>query len=77
MSITITGTGIQLKDIVTILDKYCSSISLKRFDQSGEVLEAAFLVDFNSFNKLEKTKEELNALSKSITITYLDKSGFF
>jgi len=58
-----------------ILNKYCPAISLKRFDQSENgILEASFLVDFNSLNELEKTKEELKSLSKSINITYLGKS---
>ena len=64
--------------VVDILKKNCSSVSLKRFDQTeGGILEAAFLADFDSFESLEKIKEELNKLSKSITITYLDKEGFY
>ena len=78
LSITITGKNIKLKEIVNILNKYCSSVNLKRFDQLVEGgLEASFLVDFDSFDKLEKTKEELNRLSKHLTIAYLDKSGVF
>ena len=77
LSITVTGKDVKLKDIVTILNKYCSSVSLKRFDEVEGVLEASFLVDFDSFQKLERTKNELDSLSNSINITYLDKSGFF
>tara|TARA_Y100000310_G_scaffold342034_1_gene443443 strand:- start:17620 stop:18306 length:687 start_codon:yes stop_codon:yes gene_type:complete len=75
--LTITGKGIQLKDIITVLNKYCTAVHLKRFDELKEnELDAAFLVDFDSYTKLEKVKDELKTLSKSITITYLDKSGF-
>jgi len=73
--LTISGKGILLKDIVNILNKNCESVNLKRFDQLDGGLEASFLVDFDSFNKLERVKTELNSLSKSITISYLDKSG--
>lgn len=77
LHITVSGKGIKLKDILEVLNKNCASVSLKRFDQlENEILESSFLVDFDSFQKLEKTREELNALSKSINITYLDKSGF-
>ncbi len=75
LHITVSGKNIKLKDIITILNKYCTAISLKRFDQSENgILEASFLVDFKSLNELEKTKEELKSLSKSINITYLGKS---
>ena len=74
--LTVSGKDIKLKEIVGILNKNCSQVNLKRFDQSKEgTLEASFIVDFASFNELEKTKTELNSLSKSITISYLDKLG--
>ena len=74
--ITVSAKNIKLNDVVSILNKNCSAVSLKRFDQTKEgVLEASFLVDFDSFNKLEKAREELQNLSGSATITYLDNSG--
>tara|TARA_Y100000310_G_C20562546_1_gene753775 strand:- start:130 stop:807 length:678 start_codon:yes stop_codon:yes gene_type:complete len=74
--LTVHGKNIELNEITQILKKYCSSVSLKRFDQLPDnFLEAAFSVDFNSFSKLEKTKQELNTLSKTLTISYLDKAG--
>ena len=52
------------------------SVNLKRFDKSDDgELETSFSIDVKSFNHLEKLKEELEALSKSIKISYLDKSG--
>ena len=75
--LNISGKNIQLKDIISILNKNFVSIHLKRFDQLEDgSMDASFLVDFNSFKKLESVMEELNKLSKSLTITYLDKSGF-
>ncbi len=67
-----------LKKIVDILKKNCSSVHLKRFDKSIDgTLEAAFLVDLDSFEKLDKIKEELNKISNSIAISYLDKVGIY
>jgi len=78
LCLTISGENIKLKDITSILDKYCSAVSLKRFDElKNNILEASFFVDFDSFSKLEKTKEELKALSKNVNITYLSKSGLY
>jgi uncharacterized protein YxeA len=74
--LTIAGKDVKLKDIVNLLKKNCSSVNLKRFDQlRGGNLEVSFLVGFDSFDKFEKAKNELSSLSKSITLTYLDKSG--
>ena len=68
----------KLKEIFAVLSRNCSAVQLKRFDQKeGGILEASFLVDFNSVHNLEKTKENLEALSKSINITYLDKQGLY
>ena len=71
----VSGKDIKLKDIVSILHKNCSSVNLKRFDEIEGNLEASFLVDFDSFYKIESTKEELKTLSENINITYLDKSN--
>ena len=74
--LTVSGKNIKLKEIVDTLRKTCSSVNLKRFDNlDNGFLEASFLVDFDSFEMLEKTKLALNKLSKGITISYLDKSG--
>jgi len=76
--IVVSGKGVKLKNIVQILRKHCSSVRLKRFDQAGEdTLEASFMIDVLSFSELEKIREDLNILSKSLTITYLDKEGFY
>ena len=77
LHLTISGEGIKLKEIVSILRKNCSSVHLKRFDQEGGQLESSFFVEFDSFEKLDKLKTELNTLSKKLNITYLDKAGFY
>ena len=65
-----------LKNVVGILNKYCSGVSMRRFDQTeGDAFEASFSVDIDSFENFEKIKSELKRLSKSMNISYLDKSG--
>ena len=74
--LTVSGKNISLKKIVEILKRNSLAVQLKRFDElEDNSLEASFLVDFKSFSQLEKAKEELNSLSKSVSINYLDKSG--
>ena len=68
---------IDLNQIVTILNDYCSSVNMKRFDETDEILEASFLVDFRDYEKIEKVRSELSKLSKSVKVTFLDSQGAY
>jgi len=63
---------IELAQIVAILDNHCESVNMTRFDETSEVLEASFLVDFKDYSQLERAKEELRKLSESVKVTFLD-----
>jgi len=66
-----------LEQIGGTLKKYCSAVNMKRFDETKEVLEASFLVEFDSFEQLEAAKAELRRLNKHINIAFLDNKGLF
>jgi uncharacterized membrane protein YhiD involved in acid resistance len=65
----------ELSEIVDILNKYCSTVNLKRFDETKEVLEASFFVEFENFSRLEESKTDLEKLGESVRITFLDSKG--
>ena len=65
----------ELEKIIQILKKNCTAVNLKRFDESRELLEASFLVEFDNIDQLNKSKSELQGLSDSIKITFLDNKG--
>jgi len=69
---------LSLSRIANVLRKYCSSVHLKRFDKTdkGEI-DTSFLVGFKSLEDLEKLKRELESISKSVSITYLDQTGLY
>ena len=67
---------VELHEIVDILNNYCSAVNLKRFDETNEMLETSFLVEFKNFSQLEDSKTELQKLSESVKITFLDNRGF-
>jgi uncharacterized membrane protein YhiD involved in acid resistance len=72
----ITNKDLTLKNIVGIVKKHSTGAVMKRFDQTkDDLIEVSFMIDLESFDKLEKIKEDLNKLSRDISITYLDKSG--
>jgi len=49
--------------------------SLKRFDQSPETLEAAFVVDFKQMSHLEQFTRKLQAVSPEVRVSCLDDRG--
>ena len=66
---------IEIEDIKEILNKYCSTIDMRRFDETNEELEGVFLVEFENFNQLLRAKSEIQKLSDSVRITFLDNKG--
>jgi uncharacterized membrane protein YhiD involved in acid resistance len=64
-----------LNAIVEILKIHCSKIRLKRFDETKEILEASFLVEYEGFSQLEASKSDLQKLSESMKVTFLDNKG--
>jgi hypothetical protein len=66
---------VELVQIESVLRKYCSKMKLLRFDETADVLEAGFLVEFREMSQLNVTKQELRALSDQIEITFMDNKG--
>ncbi len=66
---------VELVQIEAVLRKYCSKMKLLRFDETADLLEAGFLVEFREMSQLNETKQELRALSEQIEITFMDNKG--
>ena len=66
---------ISLDQIVKTLKKYCSAVDLKRFDETKEILEAAFLVEFDDLDRLNRSKTELQKINEHVKISFLDNRG--
>ncbi|MBU0963693.1 DUF4956 domain-containing protein [Patescibacteria group bacterium] len=66
---------ISLDVVIGVLKKYCTSVNLKRFDETKEALEASFFVDFPNPELLNKSRAKLKELDNSIKITLLDNKS--
>ena len=66
---------ISIDSIVDVLKSNCKELNLKRFDSSNEILEASFLVDFESFDQLNHATKKLKKIQDSLKITFLDNQG--
>jgi len=68
-------TKIDLDSLISILNKYCSNISIKRFDEKEDFFEASFLVEFSSYKKFSLIKKDIEKVDKKFRISYLENSN--
>ena len=69
-----TQDGNELNTIIKVLQKHCTNVNLKRFDENSNLLEASFLVGFENYSQLEMSKSELQGLNDSMRISFIDNS---
>jgi uncharacterized membrane protein YhiD involved in acid resistance len=67
--------GIELGDVVRAVTETCVSANLRRFDERPNSLEAAFLVEFSSYEQLEAAKKRLCDLHESMQVSFVDQRG--
>lgn len=63
--------------IVDTLSGYCSAVNLRRLDETKEIVEASFLVEFRDFEQLNKAKIALQQLDDSLKFSFLDSKGMY
>ena len=66
---------ISLEQIVSVLDKHCTLVNLRRLNETKETIEVSLLVEYGNFQQLNASKEELYRLDDSIKLAYLDNQG--
>jgi len=68
---------VELEQIEDVLRKHTAKMKLLRFDETAEMLEAGFLVEFREMSQLNETKSHLRTLSDEIEITFMDNKGIW
>lgn len=68
---------VEMDQITAILEKHCSKIKLLRFDETAEVLETSYAIEFKRISDLSSAKSELQSLSSSLDISFLDNRGIW
>ena len=61
-----------LEQITSMVKMYGTTVHLKRFDINEREIEILYFVDFITFEQLKFLADKLMALSRNLTITYLD-----
>jgi len=76
--LTVSGqkiSKINVDDIVKILKENSTFLKLIRLDESKEIIELSFLIEFIDFKKLNHTKNLLTDLNKELSFSFLDNKG--
>ena len=66
---------IDLQQVADILESQCSTVALKRYDESANRFEATFLVALDHFGRLTASRDALMELGEGVRITYLDSGS--
>ncbi len=69
------SSGLSANQIIQALGDAGANASLKRFDQTPEMLEAAFMVDFKELSRLEQFTSRVRQLSPEVRVTCLEDRG--
>jgi uncharacterized membrane protein YhiD involved in acid resistance len=67
---------IQLTEIMEIVKQNFAAADLKRFDENKDCIEASFLVEVRKNENLQTCKEQLQKLSESVRITFIDNKSY-
>ena len=65
---------IDLNKIIDVLNKFCSSVNIKRLDESNEAFEVSFLVEYDNHKKLIDTQKAIAKINSNLKFTFLDNN---
>ncbi|MBN2044869.1 MAG: DUF4956 domain-containing protein [Anaerolineales bacterium] len=68
---------VDINRVNPILEKHCSKIKLLRFDETADVLESTYLIEFKRLSDLNQARADLHSLSPSMQISFLDNKGIW
>lgn len=72
---TAENSSLTLSSVIDVLKNHCKALELKRLDEQGSQLEAAFIIQFDSFSDLELARTSLLQLNDSLSIAFIDSKG--
>ncbi len=69
--------AVSLDQITDTLRTHTVKLKLLRFDETAEMLEAAYMIEFRYMDQLSEAKAALRELSPSLEITFMDNKGIW
>lgn len=68
---------VDMDQITAILEKHCSKIKLLRFDETEDVQESSYVIEFKKISDLSQARADLQSLSPAMQISFLDNKGIW
>jgi len=68
--------SIQLDDINRIVKTHFKAAELKRFDEDKQLIGVSYMVDVEESQKLQLVKAELQKLSESVSVSFIDSKNY-
>ena len=65
---------IDLNKIIDVLNEFCSSVNIKRLDESNDAFEVSFLVEYDNHKKLIETQKAIEKINSNLKFTFLDNN---
>jgi uncharacterized membrane protein YhiD involved in acid resistance len=65
----------ELPQILEAIKAHSTDVGLKRFDQTPDLVEASFQVQFESVAKLDACSRQLRSLGDGVRVSYLEQTG--
>jgi len=72
ITISDNANKISLTNIEPILSKYFKKYQIKRLDEDKDSFETSFLIESNKLSEIENCKKDLQQISSSVKITFID-----
>lgn len=74
LTVSSNNSKVDLNKIIEVLKTQAGMVKLKRSDETETAMEASFLIDFDDYAHLEKTKDSLRSIYPNLNVTFMDNS---
>ncbi|MBE9468710.1 MAG: DUF4956 domain-containing protein [Bacteroidetes bacterium] len=68
--------SLKLDDIIAVIKQFFKAVELKRYDEDKGFIETAFLVEITKISTLQACKSELQKLSNSVKVSFVDNKNY-
>jgi hypothetical protein len=67
-----TKNNLKIEDITRTLSDYCSSVDIKRFDETENMIEVSTHIEFTHFDKVSAIKNALQEIDPTLSFSFID-----
>jgi hypothetical protein len=68
---------VNMQQVMEALEKHCAKLRLLRYDETAEVLEMSFVIEFKHTSDLNQARAALLELSDGLEISFMDNKGIW